>query len=374
MALINYNTRVQFEYGAISLLGDEIATWNVRRPLIVTDAGIAATGIMDAVTGSLPEAAAAHAFTDCPANPTEAAVEAAAAFYREQECDGIIGVGGGSPMDLAKALSVRVTNDPPLSRFAFYKMGMAFKGNPPVPLFLVPTTAGTGSEVSRGGVIIFESRRKALLFLPPGSIRAAIVDPELTLGLPPGLTAATGLDAVSHCVETFCSPTVNPPADAIAMDGLGRLLANIETAVGNGGDRDARWHMMLGAMEGALAFQKGMGAVHALSHPLGALHLHHGTLNAVLMPHVLAYNADHLGEKFARMRRVIGLPETADIPEYFARLNERLGLPISLSAMGVPEASLNGIAEEAPLDSSHPTNPRPMGRTDYLRVLQSAWA
>lgn len=373
MALINYNNRILFDFGAIKHLGEEIAAHKVSRPMIVTDKGVADTPILDTACGMLPSDIDPVVFSDTPTNPTEEAVERAARSYEENGCDGIVGLGGGSPMDLAKALAIRVTNPPPLSKFAFYAMGMDFLGERPAPLFLIPTTAGTGSEVSRGAVIIFESGRKALLFLPPASIRAAILDPELTLGLPSGLTAATGLDAISHCVETFCSPAINPPADAIALDGLRRLFDNIEVATANGGNRDARWNMMMGAMEGALAFQKGMGAVHALSHPLGVLGLHHGTLNAVLMPHVLRHNADALKDKFGVMRERLDMTPAQDVPEYFDALNERLGIPRSLSAMGVPQNRLAGIADEAMHDSSHPTNPRPMTETGYLTVLKSAW-
>jgi hypothetical protein len=371
MALINYNNRILFDFGAIALLGQELGSAGIKKPLVITDRGIAASPLLGRLQANITDQAVIYG--EAPSNPTEAAVEAAAALYLQSGCDGIIGFGGGSAMDMAKAAAVCATNPPPLETYSYPVAGPVFRGVAPSPLILIPTTAGTGSEVSRGAVIHFASGRKTLLFLPPGSVKAAVLDPELTLGLPPHLTAATGMDAIAHCVETFCSPTINPPADAIALDGLARLAANIERAVQDGSDRSARWEMMMGAMEGALAFQKGMGAVHALSHPLGTLNLHHGTLNAVLMPHVLAYNAQYLEAKFIRLRGALALPDGQDVPGFFTSLNQRLGLPVGLGAMGVEREHLPRIAVEAMEDSSHPTNPRPMTEADYLQVLEVAF-
>jgi 4-hydroxybutyrate dehydrogenase len=365
MALIQYNVKVQFDFGALRLLPGELAAQGARRPLVVTDKGVAAAGLLDRVCTILPSP---QVFDATPSNPTEAAAESALEAYRSGGCDSLVAVGGGSAMDLAKAAAVLTANEGPLERYAFYNAGMAFPPKLPAPLFVVPTTAGTGSEVARSAVLVFRSGRKSLLFTTPGTVRCAILDPELTLGLPPAITAATGMDALAHCVETFCSPRVNPPADAIALDGLRRIARNLERAVQDGSDRQARWEMMMAAMEGALAFQKGMGAVHALSHPLGTLGLHHGTLNAVLLPHVLGYNAAFLRGKLASLAGAVG----GEAPGWFARLNERLGMPAGLAAMGVPQARIGDFAAEALADSSHATNPRPMLHEDYAKVLQAA--
>jgi 4-hydroxybutyrate dehydrogenase len=373
MALINYNTKVQFDFGAISLLPQEMALAGAKRPLIVTDKGVAAAGLVGKVKAALPKDMPVAVFDSMPANPTEAAASAAYEAYMANGCDSIIGLGGGSAMDGAKAAAILASNEGPLERYAFYNVGMSFPPKLPAPTFVVPTTAGTGSEVARSSVLIFNSGRKSLLFVTPGTVRCAILDPEMTLGLPPAITAATGMDAIAHCLETFCSPRVNPPADAIALDGLRRAAANLEIAVRDGSNREARWQMMMAAMEGALAFQKGMGAVHALSHPLGVLHLHHGTLNAVLIPPVLRYNADHLKEKMATLRSVLGLSATADVADWFAKLNERLKLPANLRAMKVPEDRFEEFAAEAMTDSSHPSNPRPMTPADYKAVLEAAF-
>lgn len=206
--------------------------------------------------------------------------------------------------------------------------------------------------------------------------KVAICDPELTFGLPPVLTAATGMDAMAHCIETFLSPLVNPPAEAIALDGLAKAAGHIERATRDGQDREARWNMMMAAMEGALAFQKGLGAVHALSHPLGALHelrLHHGTLNAVLLPGVIRFNAPAVGDKLARLASAMGLAAGADVAQAITELNARLGIPAGLKAMGVPREALPGIAAAALKDHCHATNPRLAAEADYLQLLESAW-
>jgi hypothetical protein len=242
--------------------------------------------------------------------------------------------------------------------------------NPP-PLILLPTTAGSGSEAGRSAVIIFRNGIKAGIGCPT-VVKAAICDPELTLGLPRYMTAASGMDALSHCVETFCSPAVNPPADAIALDGLERLFAHIERATQNGSDRDARWHMMMGSVEGAICFQKGMGAVHSISHALGALGHHHGTLNAIMLPHVIGYNAGWLTAKMPVMRATMGLPAGADLAAAFAALNQRLGLPAGLRALGIEESVFPAIAEAALADNAHKTNPRPLTRDDYMTLLNAA--
>jgi alcohol dehydrogenase class IV len=373
VALINYNTKVQFDFGAVALLGAELALANAKKPLIVTDKGVAAAGLVDKVKAVLPKDMPVAVFDAMPANPTEAAATAAYQAYNASGCDSIIGLGGGSAMDGAKAAAILGSNEGPLERYAFYNVGMNFPPRLPAPTFVIPTTAGTGSEVARSSVLVFNSGRKSLLFVTPGTVRCAILDPEMTLGLPPSITAATGMDAIAHCLETFCSPRINPPADAIALDGLKRAATNIEIAVKDGSNRDARWQMMMAAMEGALAFQKGMGAVHALSHPLGVLHLHHGTLNAVLIPPVLRYNADYLKEKIVTLRSVLNLKPNQDVADWFADLNTNLKMPANLKAMNVPAERFDEFAAEAMTDSSHPSNPRPMTQADYKAVLQAAF-
>jgi alcohol dehydrogenase class IV len=247
-----------------------------------------------------------------------------------------------------------------------------------VPLIAVPTTAGTGSEVARGAIVIVDDGRKlgfhSWHLLP----RAAILDPELTLGLPPGLTAATGMDAIAHCMETFMAPPFNPPADGIALDGLARGWAHIERATRDGTDRDARLQMMSASAQGALAFQKGLGCVHSLSHSLGGVNprLHHGTLNAVFLPAVIGFNAEAAsmrGERrLDRMAQAMGLAGGDDVPEAIRAMSRRLGLPSGLVAMGVQREDFDRIIEGALADHCHKTNPRLASADDYRAMLEAS--
>ncbi|CAJ0782465.1 1,3-propanediol dehydrogenase [Ralstonia condita] len=378
MALIFYLTHVHLGFGTINELKSECARVGIRRPMIVTDKGVAAAGLaqraIDA-TGGLP----VTVFDETPSNPTEAMVLKATAQYKEAGCDGLIAIGGGSSIDLAKGIAIAATHPEPLTTYATIEGGSGKITEAAAPLIAVPTTAGTGSEVARGAIIILEDGRKlgfhSWHLLP----KSAICDAELTLGLPPALTAATGMDAIAHCIETFLAPAFNPPADGIALDGLERAWANIERATRDGSDRDARLNMMSASMQGAMAFQKGLGCVHSLSHPLGGVKvngktgLHHGTLNAVVLPAVLRFNetAESVvrDNRYARMRRVMNLPAGADLAQAVHDLTARLGLPTGLRQMGVPEDALEHVVEGALLDHCHKTNPRMATADDYRRML-----
>jgi hypothetical protein len=376
MATINYLTTVQFDFGAVKLVGAECKRLGISRPLIVSDKGVRATGLLERLRENLPAELGFELYDGTPPNPTEAAVLRALEQYRLAQANGIIAVGGGSSIDLGKAVALLATHAAPLAQYAAVEGGAPKITAAVAPLIAIPTTAGTGSEVGRGSVIVLDDGRK-LGFLSPHLLpKVALCDPELTFGLPPMLTAATGMDAVAHCIETFLAPAVNPPAEAIAIDGLTRAAAHLDRATRNGQDHEARWNMMMAAMEGALAFQKGLGAVHALSHPLGALpdlKLHHGTLNAVLLPAVLRFNRPNVGDKLTRLAAAMGLPPNADVAEAVAQLNARLGLPAGLKAMGVPREALPGIAQLAPKDHCHATNPRPATAADYQRMLEESF-
>ncbi|MBE0616246.1 MAG: iron-containing alcohol dehydrogenase [Burkholderiales bacterium] len=376
MATINYLTTVQFDFGAIEVLAAELQRLKIRRPFLVTDKGVRVAGLLQRVLNALGAGVEVIIYDDTPANPTEDAVIAATAFYRSKACDGIVALGGGSAIDLAKATALLATHPEPLQQYAAIEGGMSKITNQVAPLVAIPTTAGTGSEVGRGAVIVMRSGRKLGLLSPHLLPKLAICDPELTLGLPPLLTAATGMDAIAHCIETFLAPAVNPPADAIALDGLRRGIRNIELATRKGGDREARWNMMMASTEGALAFQKGLGAVHALSHPLGAVpgvSLHHGTLNAVLLPAVLSFNSVATEAKQGLLGDAMGIPRSVDPAEYIASLNDRLGLPAGLGAMGLDRELLPGIAQAAMQDHCHATNPRIATVDDYLNMLDQSY-
>jgi hypothetical protein len=377
MALINYLTTVQFDFGALALLGGELRRLGIARPLLVTDRGVVAAGLLERARACMPDALAGGVYDGTPANPTEAAVHEALARFREGRCDGIVAIGGGSPIDLAKAVALLAAHPGPLVRYAAVEGGTAHITAQVAPLVAIPTTAGTGSEVGRATLIVMNDGRKLAMLSPHLLPRLALCDPALTLGLPPSITAGTGMDAIAHCIETFLSPAVNPPADAIALDGLRRAGAHLERAVRDGGDRDARWNMMMASIEGGLAFQKGLGAVHALSHALGSLaapRLHHGTLNAVLLPAVLRFNAAHVGDKPSRIAGALGLAPDADVAAFIAGLNARLGLPRGLAQMGVGREVLARMAELAMQDHSNASNPRTVTAVDCAYLLEQSFA
>ena len=282
-----------------------------------------------------------------------------------------MGLGGGSSLDLAKAVRLLTGHEGPLAQYTAVAHGAARIHGNICPMIAAPTTSGTGSEVGRAAVIITADGRKLGIISPYMLPNIALCDPELTYGLPPLLTAATGMDALSHCLETYMAPAFNPPAEAIALHGLDCGLGALEAAIANGSDRNARRDMMVCAMEGAMAFQKGLGAVHALTHPLGAireLNLHHGTLNAVLMPAVLRFNRGAIGPKWDELtRRMGGAPD-----EVIAALNRRIGMPSGLREMGVNDAMMEAVSLAALSDHCHGTNPRLASQQDYLNILRSA--
>ena len=374
MALITYLTRIQFDFGALNLLADELKLLGIKRPLIATDKGVVNAGIIEQVKAKLG-VPAAGVYDGTPANPTEEAVLACLEVYKQSGADGVIAVGGGSSMDLGKCVALLATHPLPLRQYAMIEGGVPRITNKVAPVVAIPTTSGTGSEVGRGAVIVFPDDRKLAVISPFMIPRLALCDPDLTLGLPPGVTAGTGMDALAHGIETFLSPVVNPPAEAIGFDGATRAVKFVERAFKDGKDRDARWQMMMASMEGAMAFQKGLGAVHSLSHPLGGLHdlkLHHGTLNAVVMPAVLRFNAGHVGDKYDRLRQAFGLKPNADLPDFISGLNQRLGLPPNLKAMGVASKHVPGLVPQVLADHCTATNARKMTAPDVEHMLADA--
>jgi alcohol dehydrogenase class IV len=378
MALINYLTQIQFEPGAVRLVGQECARLNIARPMIVTDKGVRGAGLLDRITAHLEAGAAAPVYDGTLSNPTEASVHEAVALCKEHRCDGVIGLGGGSSIDLGKAVALMATHEGALKSYMVIEGGVSRITAAMAPVIAIPTTAGTGSEVGRGAVIILADGRKLTMISPHMIPKVAICDPELTYGLPPLLTAATGMDAIAHCVETFLSAAFNPPAEGIALDGLRRAWAHIERATKNGSDAEARLNMMSASTQGALAFQKGLGCVHSLSHALGGVdpRLHHGTLNAMFLPAVIRFNAEAESvkreRKIERLAETMGLNGAQAVAPAISAMNAKLGLPNGLRAMGVTEEQFPKIIQGALADHTHKTNPREASAADYETMLRDS--
>jgi alcohol dehydrogenase class IV len=369
MALINYMSRIQFDFGAIRLLKAELALMGVARPLLVTDPGVRAAGLVERATEAL--GFVPPIFAETPSNPTEAATKKALALYRAESCDGVAALGGGSAIDLAKAVALLATHPRSLGDYGI-RGGGSERIGAIAPVLAIPTTAGTGAEVGRAATLTLETGRKIacvnLKLIP----KAVICDPELTLSLPPAMTAATGMDALSHGIESYLSTWENPPAAAIALDCVERAVAYLPRAFRDGSDRKARWEMLMAALEGGLTFQKSLGAVHALSHPLGALGYHHGTLNAILLPHVLRFNAPAVPEKMAHLKAAFGLQPSEELADAIESLIFALRMPATLGALGLDPALIPELAEEAAKEHLSATNPRPATAADYRGILEAA--
>ena len=374
MSTIGYLTTTIFDHGAIKSLPTELAALGIRRPLLVTDAGVQRAGFAAQVLAHLDPANVAI-FDGTPPNPTEEAVLEGVVSYREGGCDGVIALGGGSPMDLAKGVALAVTHEGPLEQYAAVLGGVGKITERVAPVIAIPTTAGTGSEVGRGALINLTNGSKLALISTYLIPKRAICDPELTLGLPPLLTAATGIDALTHCIETFLSPLVNPPAEAIALDGAKRAWHFIQRAVTNGADREARWEMMMAALEGGLTFQKGLGAVHSLSHAAGALRtptLHHGMLNGVFLPHILRFSKASVGNKYEKLSVVFGISRETDLATAVFDLVQSLKLPTTLGQMGFEARHIPQTVVRALADHSNATAPRKASAEEFEGLLRAA--
>ncbi len=376
MALLTFMTQTIFDHGSSNQLSTVLKNHKIKRPLICTDQGLRNLGMVANLTASVGNEITVTTFDETPENPTQEAVIKATKIYKREECDGVVAFGGGSSLDLGKAVALAATHDRDLLQYTDGKGGPETIGQV-APLIAIPTTSGTGSEVSRGAVIIMNNGEKLILRSPNLVPRTAICDPSLTLGLPPGLTAATGMDAISHCIEALLSPNVNPPAEAVAVDGIERAIrdGNLLRAFKDGNDKDARWHMMMASTEGAMAFSKGLGAVHSMSHACGAnqaLRLHHGTLNAVILPIVLDFNRDYIGEKYRRLNAAMGQEKDADPAEFFRNLNFKIGMPNNLGEMGITRKMISSLAKHATKDICTITNPRQCKAEDFKELFEIA--
>jgi alcohol dehydrogenase class IV len=372
-----FPNRILFGAGARGVLAVELARLGVTRPLVVTDRGLEASGVVGAVVGGL---GAVVVFNGVQANPAEADVLEALAVYRDRGCDGVIGLGGGSPIDAAKAVRLLATHPGELADYDLTAGGADRITADLPPMVAVPTTAGTGSEAGRGALIqLPRTGRKTIVLSPHLLPSVAVCDPELTAGLPPGLTAGTGMDAFTHCVESYLSTTEHPVCDGIALEGLWYVARGLETAVRDGSDAAARRSMMMGALLGGISFHKGLGVVHSLSHALGGEgRAHHGTLNAILLPHALRFNREAASPRMSDLAERLGLGRNGEGPGHLITLTElllaRLPLPSRLGQVeGLRRDRIADYARLAVLDHCHRTNPKPCTLADLEQLLDRAW-
>jgi alcohol dehydrogenase class IV len=376
----NYPTDISVGIGRIAELPADCEALGLRSPLLVTDPGIAALPMLHEVL-----AACANAGLECTVfsalrgNPTAGDVNSALDVYRSGGHDGVIAFGGGSAIDVAKAVALMAGQTRPLWDFTDLGDNWTRAEEAGIATVVaVPTTAGTGSEVGRAAVILNEDlHEKRLIFHPKMLPAKVILDPVLTVELPPQLTAATGMDALSHNLEAFCSPGFHPMADGIALQGMRLIRDSLPTAVAHGDDLEARLSMLVASSLGATAFQKGLGAMHALSHPLGALYdAHHGLLNAILMPYVLATNRESIAGRLEVAAAYLGLEEPSfeAFFDWIVRLRRDIGIPATLRDIGIDDRRQREIGEMAAADPSAAGNPLPMGPGGYQALFARAVA
>jgi alcohol dehydrogenase class IV len=373
----SYPTAVRFGAGRIKELAEACRAAGIARPLLVTDAGVAKLPITATATGLLKEAGLPVAvFSDVQSNPVESNVEAGIAAFRSGGHDGVIAFGGGSGLDTGKVIAFLSGQSRPL--WDFEDIGDWWTRADPdkiAPIVAVPTTAGTGSEVGRAGVITQESTHtKKVIFHPKMMPRVVICDPELTAGMPPSITTGTGMDALAHCLEAYCAPNYHPMAEGIAVEGMRLIFANLTKAVANGSDLEARAHMMSAAAMGAAAFQKGLGAIHALSHPVGALYnTHHGTTNGVFMPYVLVFNRSTIEPKIARLAGFLGIAGGFDgFLKDVLNLRKQTGVPHDLGGLGVDGSKVETIVEMSLVDPTAGGNPVPLTKEGSRKIFEAA--
>ena len=374
----NYPTSVRFGPGRIAELPAVCKELGMQRPLLVTDPGLRKLPMVETALASLRAAGLGdHVFSDIQANPVGKNVDDGVTFYKRSGCDGVIAFGGGSALDVGKAIALMVGQTRPLWDFEdrddwYTRVNVAGMA----PTIAVPTTAGTGSEVGRASVILDEATHiKKIIFHPRMLPAVVISDPELTVGLPPRITAATGMDALAHNLEAYCAPGFHPLADGIALEGMRLIKEWLPVAVKDGGNIAARAYMLAAASMGATAFQKGLGAIHSLSHPVGAIYnSHHGETNAVVMPYVLVFNRPAIEERLTRLARYLALPNPGfqAIMDWILALRKEIGIPHTLAELGVKETDLDMLTPMAVADPSTGGNPRPAGAAEMREMFVKA--
>src|SRR5437016_2100545 len=380
-AVMSFPTRILYGRGSIRELPAELKRAGATRPLLVTDKGILQAGLLRFVTPLLEQAGIkAQVFSEFEANPTDRDAVRGIEAYRAAGADSVLGFGGGASLDMAKAIALLVHHEPPLPQYDDAKGGDARITARVPPILQVPTTAGTGSEVGRSTVLVIDGT-KTVIFSPFLMARAALLDPELTVGLPPFITAATGMDALTHNLEAYVAKGDHPLADAIALDGLRRIGQHLGRAVKNGKDIEAREQMLLGSAMGAIAFQKGLGACHSVAHALTPVAgTHHGLANSLMLPTVIQFNRPAAEERLATVAVALGADPRMNAKErahacaqIVDDLRAQCGLPRKLSQAGVKREMIPRIVDKAMADACHQSNPRPCTQVDFERIIEEAF-
>jgi alcohol dehydrogenase class IV len=378
----NFPTTIWFGAGRISTLARACKTLGISRPLLVTDPWLAGqTMVTEAVAANASEGVPTLVFSNIKANPVSRNVSDGVAAFKAADCDGVIAFGGGSSLDGGKTIALMAAQ--PEDGISLWSMEEGRKdwqsALAPYPTIAIPTTAGTGSEVGRSSVVLNEETGRKIIITHPGMLPAIVIaDPELTAGLPPHITAATGMDALAHCLEAYCSPFHNPMCDGVALEGMRLVHQHLRDAVSDGNDMVARSQMMAAAAMGATAFQKGLGAIHAMSHPIGALYdTHHGLTNAVVMPYVLTRNRAAIDGKLARVAAYLGLGDDRSggfqaFLDWTLDLRATFAMPHTLAELGVTGDRLDDLAEAAAIDPTAIANPVRLDVAGFRAVFDKA--
>jgi alcohol dehydrogenase class IV len=372
----NFPTTIRFGAGAIQELPGYLATNNLLRPLIVTDKTVAGLSFFKKITDDLEaKKISVEVFADIHKNPVKSDVYKGAEAYDATQRDSIVGIGGGAALDVARAIALRIHHREDLFKYDDLIGGDVFVTNDVPPFITIPTTSGTGSEVGRSAIIADdETHQKKILFSPKLLARIVFADPVITMDLPPAVTAAVGMDALTHNMEAYLAKMPHPICEGIALEGMSLIAKSLERAV-NKPDLESRSNMLVASMMGAIAFQKGLGVVHSLAHPLSSLlDTHHGLANAVNIPYGMEYNVGGFEEKFRRISRTLDLKQESGqaVVDYLFELNSKIGIPHKLRDIGVKKEHLDTLADLAIADFAHPNNPKPVSREDFKQLYTKA--
>jgi 4-hydroxybutyrate dehydrogenase len=362
--------KIHFDFGAVSSLPDELAELNIKRPLIVTDRNLVECGVLKKALSALPVGNTFPIFDEIPENPTVDGIEKACEVYLQEGCDGIVAVGGGSVIDSSKGIALRAAHPAPISQYEGHSEKIT---ESTAPIISIPTTAGTGSEITFGAGIHTDPSTPSMNIRSPHFVpKVAICDPDLTMTLPPSLTASTGMDALGQCLEAYLARGKNPVIDAIALNGAKRAFDYIERAVADGSDKDARWNMLMAALEGGIGIHKGLGSVHAMANTFGDQGFNHGIIVAVALPSVLRFLEDYAADRLDDLATLLDLENRDQLPATIEELNRRLGLPVTLGELGYVINDIDQAAELCVQSGFNNTAPHAPTHEQYKGLLKNA--